>query len=198
MLRYCCSFVPNEECSAGTVLGQPSNNCLKQKHSAGTAEQHSGSIAMNVPFLRICFSCLLLVGAASYLPAQESTAVADLSLPATDEGLPGAGPVRRADWFVDLWQKRRSAFASRADQERGAVVFLGDSITQGWDDDFRGALAGMKLANRGISGDTTRGMLIRLSEDVLELDPACVVMLMGTNDIEMGATPQSRSPTTLN
>ncbi len=145
---------------------------------------------MHVPFFRICFSCLLVVCSTSYLPSQEAATVVDLSLPATDDGLAGAGPIRRADWFVNLWQQRRSAFASRAEQERGAVVFLGDSITQGWEDDFRGAFDGVKLANRGISGDTTRGMLIRLREDVLELDPACVVLLMGTNDIGMDATPE--------
>ena len=145
---------------------------------------------MHVPLFRICFSCVLVVCGTSYLPSQEATTVVDLSLPATDDGLPGAGPIRRADWFVNLWQRRRSAFASRAEQERGAVVFLGDSITQGWEDDFRGAFDGVKLANRGISGDTTRGMLIRLKEDVLELDPACVVLLMGTNDIGMDGTPE--------
>jgi len=70
-------------------------------------------------------------------------------------------------------------------------VFLGDSITQGFGDDFKGAFPGAKLANRGISGDTTRGMLLRLADDVLALDPAGVVMLMGTNDLEEGAEPEA-------
>ena len=48
----------------------------------------------------------------------------------------------------------------------------------------------MKVANRGISGDTTRGILLRLQEDVLALDPAAVVLLAGTNDLEEGATPE--------
>ena len=74
-------------------------------------------------------------------------------------------------------------------KERGAVVFLGDSITQGWGDDFRGDFAPLPTANRGISGDTTRGMLVRLKEDVLDLDPRGVVLLMGTNDLEEGAEP---------
>jgi lysophospholipase L1-like esterase len=136
---------------------------------------------------------LFLLWDSTPLHAQDATATAsaDLSLPATDEGLPGAGPIRRADWFQGLWRTRRDAFASRAEQERGAVVFLGDSITQGWADDFRGVFADMKVANRGISGDTTRGMLIRLQEDVLSLDPACVVLLMGTNDIGMDAAPKT-------
>jgi len=46
---------------------------------------------------------------------------------------------------------------------------------------------GLKVANRGISGDTTRGMLIRLQGDVLVLKPKGIVMLMGTNDLEEGA-----------
>ncbi len=48
----------------------------------------------------------------------------------------------------------------------------------------------MKIANRGISGDTTRGMLIRLQPDVLALNPTAVVMLMGTNDLEEQAEPE--------
>ena len=48
----------------------------------------------------------------------------------------------------------------------------------------------MKVANRGISGDTTRGVLLRLEEDVLALHPTAVVLLIGTNDLEEGATPE--------
>ena len=47
----------------------------------------------------------------------------------------------------------------------------------------------LNVANRGISGDTTRGMLLRLDDDVLSLDPSAVVMLMGTNDLEEQAEP---------
>ena len=92
-------------------------------------------------------------------------------LPATDEGLPGGGPIRRGEWFRPIWNGRRTAWSRRTQEDQGALVFLGDSITQGWGDDFGEAFAGVKLANRGISGDTTRGMLIRLDEDVLELNP---------------------------
>ena len=116
---------------------------------------------------------------------------ADFVLPATDDGLPGAGPIRRYVWFTDLWKNRRGQFASRAAAERGGIVFLGDSITQGWGDDFRGDFKDLTVGNRGISGDTTRGMLIRLKEDVLGLNPSAVVMLMGTNDLEEHAEPKT-------
>ncbi|MGE5126466.1 MAG: GDSL-type esterase/lipase family protein [Betaproteobacteria bacterium] len=111
------------------------------------------------------------------------------AIPASDEGLPGKGPIRRYDWFQRLWRERRSAWAHSVDQDRHAVVFLGDSITQGWGGGLGAAFPGVKVANRGISGDTTRGVLLRLDEDVLALDPAAVVLLIGTNDLEEGATP---------
>jgi lysophospholipase L1-like esterase len=116
---------------------------------------------------------------------------AGLRLPETDEGLPGAGPIRRGDWFSELWASRRTSFAARGDADRGAVVFLGDSITQDWADGLPSSLPDWKIANRGISGDTTRGMLVRLHEDVVRLQPKGVVFLGGTNDLEEQATPET-------
>lgn len=124
-------------------------------------------------------------------PASSPQAGPSLQIPATDDGLPGAGPIRRYDWFQKLWLERRGAWAKRVNQDQKALVFLGDSITQGWGDDFGGRFAGLKLANRGISGDTTRGVLIRLQQDVLALDPCGVVILIGTNDLEEGAEPET-------
>ena len=73
------------------------------------------------------------------LPAQDgatvTSAVEDrFAIPATDDGLPGVGPIRRYEWFQKLWRERRSAWAGQVEQDQGAVVFLGDSITQGWGD----------------------------------------------------------------
>lgn len=135
----------------------------------------------------LLFVCLLLPLSGVEAAAQDSK----YEIPATDEGLPGSGPIRRYDWFKNLWKQKRTGWAAKVEQDKGAVVFLGDSITQGWGDDFKGAFAGMKAANRGISGDTTRGVLIRLEEDVLALNPAAVVLLIGTNDLEEGADPET-------
>lgn len=138
---------------------------------------------------------LLLALGPSAPRAQDTTApkAADQrwQIPPTDDGLPGAGPIRRYEWFRKLWADRRAAWAARMDQDKGAVVFLGDSITQGWGDDFSGHFPGLKIANRGISGDTTRGVLIRLEEDVLSLSPRAVVLLVGTNDLEEQADPET-------
>jgi lysophospholipase L1-like esterase len=111
-------------------------------------------------------------------------------VPATDDGLPGAGPIRRSTWFTQLWAERRAKWATQVQQDQGALVFLGDSITQFWGD-VGSSFPGIKTANRGISGDTTRGVLIRLQEDVLALNPRGVVLLIGTNDLEEKAEPET-------
>jgi len=107
------------------------------------------------------------------------------ALPASEEGLPGEGDLRRYEGYVNRWPVFREAWSKEVKEKQGSVVFLGDSITQGWGKDFKGRFPGMKLANRGIGGDTTRGMLIRLEEDVLALNPSAIVLLLGTNDIEV-------------
>ena len=132
---------------------------------------------------------LLLLPALAILVA-DLEAQSKFAIPATDEGLPGAGPIRRYGWFKNLWERKRSGWAKRGKQDQGALVFLGDSITQGWGDAMGGSFQGVKVANRGISGDTTRGVLIRLKEDVLSLKPAGIVLLIGTNDLEEKATPE--------
>jgi hypothetical protein len=64
------------------------------------------------------------------------------AIPATDDGLPGAGPIRRYDWFQQLWRERRSAWAKERAKDQGAVVFLGDSITQLWGEALPAAFPG--------------------------------------------------------
>jgi lysophospholipase L1-like esterase len=146
----------------------------------------------------VAFALLLVTANNRIARSQPATATAPppsatslLGVSDRDDELPGAGPLRRADWFRPIWNERRSAWQTQIQQDQGAIVFLGDSITQGWGDDFRGAFGDVKIANRGISGDTTRGMLVRLAEDVLALSPSGVVMLMGTNDLDDGASPQT-------
>ncbi len=130
-----------------------------------------------------------LLGGGLTLSADAQDAARSFEIPETDDNLPGTGPLRRFDWFRSLWRDKRSQWAKQVEQDQHALVFLGDSITQGWGDDFQGHFQGVKLANRGINGDTTRGMLLRLDEDVLSLNPSGIVLLMGTNDLEEGAEP---------
>ena len=139
----------------------------------------------------LCFIALLVFAVPTMAQDTAVAEPANLELPETDDGLAGDGPIRRYGWFKNLWKKRRATFAADAKDKKGAVVFLGDSITQGWSDDFHGDFGDLVVANRGISGDTTRGMLIRLKQDVISLEPSAVVMLMGTNDLEEKAEPET-------
>jgi lysophospholipase L1-like esterase len=61
------------------------------------------------------------------------------------------------------------------------VVFFGDSITDIWKLDV--SFPGKHYVNRGIGGQTTPQMLVRFRPDVIDLKPAVVVVLAGTNDI---------------
>jgi lysophospholipase L1-like esterase len=79
------------------------------------------------------------------------------------------------------------------------VVFMGDSITEGWGmkatatSPGRGEFFPVKpYINRGISGQTTPQMLIRFRQDVIDLKPKVVVILAGTNDIAENTGKETR------
>src|SRR5688500_2997804 len=73
--------------------------------------------------LRILAACLLVCGlfvtAATTQPSAPARADR-FAIPATDEGLPGAGPIRRYDWFRKLWRDRRTAWAADRAGDQGA------------------------------------------------------------------------------
>lgn len=97
---------------------------------------------------------------------------------------PGTGPIRCFDWMVH----NRAAFWKRRAADQGAIVFVGDSLTGNWKPaEFAAAFPGMKVANRGIGGDVSRGVLFRLEEDVLALKPAAMVLCIGSNDLSAHA-----------
>ncbi|HEU5401972.1 MAG TPA: SGNH/GDSL hydrolase family protein [Terriglobales bacterium] len=77
--------------------------------------------------------------------------------------------------------------APNPDENR--VVFYGDSITDGWR--IAESFPGKPYINRGISGQTTSQMLVRLRQDVIDLHPKVVVILAGTNDIAGNTGPIS-------
>jgi lysophospholipase L1-like esterase len=71
------------------------------------------------------------------------------------------------------------------------VVFMGDSITDGWGRQHGQFFPGKPYVNRGISGQTTPQMLIRFRPDVIALKPKVVVFLAGTNDIAGNTGPMT-------
>jgi acetyl esterase/lipase/lysophospholipase L1-like esterase len=83
--------------------------------------------------------------------------------------------------------------APKAGESR--VVFMGNSITEGWKRLDSAFFKGRPYVNRGISGQTTPQMLIRFRPDVLELQPKVVVILAGINDIAENTGPISLEST---
>ena len=92
------------------------------------------------------------------------------------------------DW-PNLERYRQSDMELAANLVPGRVVFMGDSITDIWD--LAASFPGKPYVNRGISGQTTEQMLLRFQQDVINLHPAAVVILAGTNDIAGNTGPIS-------
>lgn len=92
----------------------------------------------------------------------------------------------RTDWpNLRRFHEEDVALAAPAVGEK-RVVFMGDSITQGWAHHGvpqEPAVAGTVWVNRGISGQTTPQMVLRFQQDVVHLKPNVVVIFAGTNDI---------------
>ena len=96
-----------------------------------------------------------------------------------------------ADW-ANLARYRAandSLGAPRPGERR--VVFMGNSITEGWARLFATQFPGKPYVGRGISGQTTPQMLVRFRQDVVALKPAVVVILAGINDIAGNTGPSS-------
>jgi lysophospholipase L1-like esterase len=89
---------------------------------------------------------------------------------------------RLLDW--PQLSRYRQDNAALPPHEPGRVVFIGDSITDGWGrSEGTVFFPGKPYVNRGISGQPTAQMLVRFRQDVIALNPEVVVILAGTNDI---------------
>ena len=73
--------------------------------------------------------------------------------------------------------------------QKNRVVFLGDSITVALD--LAKLFPGRPYVNRGINGQTTQQMLVRMFPDVIDLAPAAVIILAGINDIGGRTGPET-------
>lgn len=92
------------------------------------------------------------------------------------------------DWaFLKRYQQENSQLAPSNDR----VVFMGNSITEGWAKLFATQFPGKPYIGRGISGQTTPQMLVRFRQDVIALKPKVVVILAGTNDIAGNTGPST-------
>jgi lysophospholipase L1-like esterase len=96
---------------------------------------------------------------------------------------------RLRDWPQLNRYKEANAQVPAPEKSEGRVVFMGDSITDGWKlDEY---FTAKPYINRGISGQTTPQMLIRFRPDVVALKPRAVLILAGTNDIAGNTGPMT-------
>ena len=105
---------------------------------------------------------------------------------AQDIYIQGGGTL--TDW-AHLKKYEQSNSELKKINEPDRVVFMGNSITEGWsflDKDF---FKNNPFVNRGIGGQTTPQMLIRFKPDVVNLNPKAVVILAGINDIAGNTGP---------
>ncbi|HNQ82372.1 MAG TPA: SGNH/GDSL hydrolase family protein, partial [Bacteroidales bacterium] len=95
------------------------------------------------------------------------------------------------DWAnLKKYESENRSLKLPADGEN-RVVFLGNSITEFWKYADSSFFIGKPYLNRGISGQTTPQMLLRFRPDVIDLQPAVVVILAGINDIAENTGPAS-------
>jgi lysophospholipase L1-like esterase len=99
---------------------------------------------------------------------------------------PAANPVARKD---KGWTDRHAKFLERAKKGDVDVLFLGDSITQGWEGSgkevWEKSFEPLKAANFGIGGDQTQHVLWRITEgkELEGITPKAAVLMIGTNNM---------------
>jgi len=148
------------------------------RRSRFEGEAMSGSIAT---FLTLLF---LSISVSAQAPATSPDPCAELKTRAE------RAETRLKDWPQLTRYHDDNAKLNAPAKNEQRVVFMGDSITDGWDaPNMGGFFPGKPYVNRGISGQTTPQMLIRLRPDVIDLKPKVVVILAGTNDLAGNTGP---------
>ena len=95
------------------------------------------------------------------------------------------------DWANLEKYKGANLELRKSNSGKDRIVFIGDSITEGWKDFSPEFFQQNNFVNRGISGQTTPQMLIRLKPDAVHLDPKMIVINGGTNDIAGNTGPST-------
>lgn len=99
--------------------------------------------------------------------------------------------IQAQDWAnLQKYQEANASLEAPANGEN-RIVFMGNSITEGWSIANPGFFEGKPFVNRGISGQTTPQMLLRFRQDVIALKPKVVLILAGTNDIAGNTGPMT-------
>ena len=106
-------------------------------------------------------------------------------------GLTTSSKLMAQDWPNLEKYKKANAELSAPTENEHRVVFMGNSITEGWSNADPDFFTDHPYINRGISGQTTPQMVLRFQQDVVQLEPKIVVILAGTNDIAGNTGPMT-------
>lgn len=106
-------------------------------------------------------------------------------------GLSTSTKIMAQDWPNLEKYKKANTELSAPTEDENRVVFMGNSITEGWSNANPDFFKNNPYINRGISGQTTPQMLLRFRQDVIDLQPKIVVILAGTNDIAGNTGPMT-------
>lgn len=99
------------------------------------------------------------------------------------------------DWAnLKRYQQENTTLKSLKTSEK-RVVFMGNSITEGWLRVHPSFFEAKPYVDRGISGQTTPQMVLRFRQDVIDLNPNVVVILAGINDIAQNTGPMTLEET---
>jgi acyl-CoA thioesterase I len=153
-------------------------------------------------FLSLALGCLALASTAGaqlvddFKPPQANCCLPRRARALADQlkGMPQASAAQLLaeqleDWnqlgrFHDVNEKLKN---QPADPQR--VVFMGDSITGQWT--LADSFPGKPYINRGIGGQTTSQMVVRMFPDVIDLNPAAMILMPGNNDIAANTGPST-------
>jgi lysophospholipase L1-like esterase len=129
--------------------------------------------------------CLFLLTCTAIASAQAPTPSPNPADPCADIKAQAArSEARLKDWPQLARYRDANTKTTAPATTEDRVVFMGDSITDGWQNPkYGGFFPGKPYIDRGIGGQTTPQMLIRFRPDVIALQPKVVVILAGTNDI---------------
>jgi lysophospholipase L1-like esterase len=170
---------------------------VKNHHASTLPVAARGFRTLCGPFAALVAAAAVLVaaGAAAQPPAAAQAAQPPAAVPSCAELAQALNSVMRNDVRLRDWaalgryrETNRSLGRPRPGEAR--VVFMGDSITDSWQQPrFGRFFDGRPYIDRGISGQTTPQMLVRFRADVVDLQPKAVVILAGTNDIAGNTGP---------
>jgi len=100
-------------------------------------------------------------------------------------------PIFSQDWANLKRFQKENVELKKTKMKDPRIVFMGNSITEGWSKFRPEFFEGKNYINRGIGGQTTPQMLLRFRQDVVDLNPEVVVILAGINDIAGNTGPST-------